>query len=83
MEKVYVIRYEDLCSGKYSSGTSYVFDSLEKAEIMLRQIKQDEICSSERKDIQDLTKDFDDESGFIIDYLDDYTKYVIEEMEVQ
>ena len=83
MNKVYVIRYEENCSGEYFSGISYVFDTLEKAEIMLRQIKQDEICSSERGDIQDLTKDFDDENGFIIDYLDDYTKYVIEEMEVE
>ena len=41
--KVYVIRYEDLWGDKYSSGVSYVFDTLEKAEIMLEEIKKDEI----------------------------------------
>lgn len=81
--KVYVIRYEVSCSGKYSSGTSYVFDSLEKAEIMLRQIKQDEIHDDDLDDIGADVHDLITENGFIIDYIDDYTKYVIEEMEVQ
>ena len=83
MEKVYVIRYEDLCSGDYSSGISYVFDSLEKAEIMLRQIKQDEIHDNDLDNIETDVHDLITENGFIIDYIDDYTKYVIEEMEVQ
>ena len=83
MEKVYVIRYEDLCSGDYSSGISYVFDSLEKAEIMLRQIKQDEIHDNDLDNIETDVHDLITENGFIIDYMDDYTKYVIEEMEVQ
>lgn len=81
--KVYVIRYEELCSGEYSSGTSYVFDSLEKAEIMLRQIKQDEIHDNDLDNIETNVHDLITENGFIIDYTDDYTKYVIEEMEVQ
>ena len=83
MEKVYVIRYEELCSGEYSSGTSYVFDSLEKAKTMLEEIKKDEICSNDRIDIKNLIHDLITEEGFIIDYIDDYTKYVIEEMRVE
>lgn len=83
MNKVYVIRYEDLCSGEYSSGISYVFDTLEKAEIMLRQIKQDEIHESKVDESELEIHDLLTQNGFIIDYNDDYTKYVIEEMEVQ
>ena len=83
MNKVYIIRYECLASGEYSSGISYVFNSLEKAKIMLEEIKKDEICSSEREDIKDLIHDLVYDNGFIIDYIDDYDKYVIEELEVQ
>ena len=81
--KVYVIRYEELGSGEYSSGTSYVFDTLDKAEIMLRQIKQDEIHDNKLDEIGAEVHDLFTENGFIIDYLDNYTKYVIEEMEVE
>lgn len=83
--KVYVIRYEELCSGEYFSGISYVFDTLEKAELMLKEIKKDEICSSDSAgvDIKDLIHDLITENGFIIDYMDDYTKYIIEEMELR
>ena len=82
MKKVYIIKYEDLQDEEYSSGISYVFDTLEKAETMLRQIKQDEMHSSDIEDIKDYTHDLITENGFIIDFLDDYTKYTIEEMEV-
>ena len=81
--KVYIIRYEDLCNNDYSSGVMYAFDSLEKAEIMLEEIKKDEISSSEREDFKDLIRDLISEKGFIIDYIDDYTKYIIKEMEVK
>jgi hypothetical protein len=80
--KVYIIRYEDLCSGEYSSGISYVFDSIEKARTMLEEIKKDEICSSERDDMVDLIHDLMYSEGFIIDYISDYSKYEIVEMEV-
>ena len=83
MKKVYIIRYEDLCSNNYVSGVSYVFDTLEKAEKMLKEIKKDEIAESDRDDIKNLIHDLITENGFIIDYLDDYTKYVIEEIEVK
>ena len=82
MNKVYVIRYEELMSGEYSSGVCYVFDTLEKAEIMLRQIKQDEIHDNNLDNIKTDIHDLITENGFIIDYIDDYTKYVIEEMVV-
>ena len=83
--KVYIIRYEELCSGEYSSGISYVFSTLEKASIMLEEIKKDEIYAyaDNERDIRDLIHNLISENGFIIDYIDDYTKYVIEEMEVQ
>lgn len=83
MNKVYVITYEELCSGEYYSGLSYVFDTKEKANIMLEEIKKDIICSSEREDIKDLIHDLVTENGFIVDYIYDYDKYIIEEIEVQ
>lgn len=83
--KVYIIRYEELSSGEYSSGISYVFDTLEKAEDMLEEIKDCEIghYADNGRDIKDLVHDLITENGFIIDFIDDYTKYVIEEMEVK
>lgn len=83
MNKVYVITYEEFCGGEYFSGLCYVLDTLEKANIMLEEIKKDEICSSEMENIKDLIHDLITENGFIIDYVNDYTKYIIEEMEVQ
>ena len=47
MNKVFIIRYEDMCSGEYSSGVCYVFNTMEKAKIMLEEIKKDIICESE------------------------------------
>lgn len=82
-DKIYIIRYEDLSSsGEYSSGISYVFSSLEKAKIMLGQIKQDIICESERDDITSLIHDLIYENGFIVDYIDNYEKYIIEERNI-
>lgn len=83
MKKVYIIRYEELCSGDYSSGLCYAFDTLEKAKIMLDEIKKDEICSSEIENIENLINNLITENGFIIDYIDDYTKYIIEEINVE
>lgn len=82
MNKVYIIRYEGLSDGgEYFSGVSYVFDTLEKAEIMLEEIKKDEKCVTENVDIHGLLT----ENGFITEYNfnDAYTKYIIEEIEVQ
>ena len=81
MKKVYIIRYEELCSGEYSSGISYVYDTLEKAEKMLKEIKEDEINTCE--EIEDNIHDLITENGFIIDFCDNYTKYVIEEEEIR
>lgn len=80
--KVYVIRYEDKCNDDYNSGVMYVFDTLEKAQLVLEEIKKDEICASDMEDFKDLIHDLITENGFIIDYVDDYTKYIIEEMEL-
>ena len=82
MKYVYIIRYEELSdSGEYFSGVSYVFDTLEKVEIMLEEIKKDEKCGNENVDIHELLT----ENGFIAEYNfnDAYTKYIIEEIEVQ
>ena len=90
MNKVYVISFETLSDNVYDSGVAYVFDTLEKAKIMLEQIKQDCIysCDFTAEDfnvdsLYDLVHDLVTEDGFIIDFYDDYTKYIIEEMEVQ
>lgn len=83
MNNVYVITYEECCSGEYHSGLCYVFDTFEKANIMLEEIKKDIICESEREDIKDLIHDLITENGFIVDYINDYDKYIIEEIEVQ
>ena len=82
MNKVYIIRYEDLCSGEYTSGVSYVFKKLEQAEKMLKEIKKDEIETGS-ENIKDFMHDLITENGFIIDYIDDYVKYVIEEFNVE
>lgn len=85
MKKVYIIRYEELCSGEYCSGISYVYDTLEKAEKMLEEIKEDEINTwyEDGEEIEDYISNLITENGFIIDFIDDYTKYVIEEEEIQ
>lgn len=86
MKKVYIIRYEELCSGEYSSGISYVYDTLEKAEKMLEEIKEDEINTCYEDGIEEIEDDIHDlitENGFIIDFIDDYTKYVIEEEKIR
>ena len=43
MNKVYIIRYEEETSGEYSSGISYVYESLEKAKNMLNEILEEEL----------------------------------------
>ena len=85
MKKVYILRHEDLCDGKYKSGILYVFDTLEKAKAMLKEIKKDEIeeLKENRDEYDNMIHDFLLEDGFIVDYLDEYTKYIVEEMEVQ
>lgn len=84
MNKVYVIRYEEhYSSGEYASGISYVVDTPEKADILLNEIQHDEICSLDLDDKWNLVHNLITENGFIIEYGDDYTKYVIEEFEVE
>ena len=87
MNKVYVIRYESLYSdNSYSSGVSYAFNTLEKARKRLEEIKQDTIQYYEdagREDAKSLIHNFITEEGFIVDFLDEYDKYYIEEMEVE
>lgn len=84
-KKVYIIQWEESYeSGRYESGISYVFDTLEKAKTMLEEIKKDIISSSDREDITDLIDDFMYDNGFKVDYLDnDYESYEIIEMEVE
>lgn len=84
--KIYIIRWETLYSnGEYSNGISYVFDSLEKAKKCLEEIKENVI--EERKEYNDKSEEnvheLLTEDGFILDLIDEYDKYVIEEMEVR
>lgn len=83
-KKVYLIKWEESYeSGLYSSGISYVFDTLEKAKTMLEEIKKDIIDNSDREDIADLINNNLYGEGFKVDYLDnDYESYEIVEMEV-
>ena len=83
MNKVFIIRYEDICSGEYSSGICYVFNTMEKAKIMLEEIKKDIICESDLENITSMIHDLITENGFIVEYSEDYDKYIIEELEVQ
>lgn len=84
-KKVYIIKWEDSdSSGSYSSGISYVFDTLDKAKEMLEEIKQDIIENSDRDDIKSLIHGYLYNSGFTVDYLDnDYESYEIIETEVK
>lgn len=86
MNKVYIIRFEDYYSGdgEYSSGVSYIFDTLEKAKQMLNVIEADEInhlIENGYEDVSSMIKEY--ENGFMIDWADDYSKFEIVEMEVK
>lgn len=86
MNKVYIITFEDYYSGdgEYSSGVSYVFDTLEKAKQMLTVIKVDEInhlIESGVKNPFSMVKEYD--NGFTIEWGDDYSKFEIVESEVK
>ena len=85
--KVYIITFEETYSdGSFYTGVSYVFDTLEKAEKRLEEIKQDEIQYQKdngRDDAEELVHNLTTENGFIIDFIDEYTKYVIIESEVE
>lgn len=83
--KVYIIKYEESYEGGlYESGICYVFDTLEKAKTMLKQIKEDIIENSDREDIKDMIHDNIYGDGFKVDYLGyDYDSYEIIEMEVK
>lgn len=84
MNKVYLIKWEESYEGgRYDSGISYAFDTLEKAKKMLEEIKEDIINDSDREDIKDLIHNDLYGEGFNVDYLDDdYESYEIIEMEV-
>lgn len=86
MNKVYIIRFEDYYNGdrEYYSGVSYVFDTLEKAKIMLNVIEADEInhlIENGYEDASSMIKEY--ENGFMVDWADDYSKFEILEMEVK
>ena len=89
MNKVYVIRYEESYSdGSYASGVSYCYKELEEAEKMLNSIKLDE-CDSyvnngwDEDEVKERTHNLITKNGFVIDFYDGYTKWVIEEMDVK
>jgi hypothetical protein len=89
MDKVYIIRYEETYSdGTFHAGVMYTYKKLEDAEKMLDTIKREESeyyvdGGWEEEDIKERTHDLITENGFIFDFGDEYTKYIIEEMEVK
>lgn len=89
MKKVYIITWEELyADGNKESGISYVFDTLEKAQKRLEEIKQDEIQEQidngrEEQKVKDLVNDLMCGNGFVIDFFDEDIKYEIIESEVE
>lgn len=88
MEKVYVIIYEDMygdgATSPYSSGVSYVFDSLDKAKNMLQKIKEDYLREyTEDNDYKKENILIEHETSIMFDLIDEYTKFQIVEMEVR
>ena len=84
--KVYVISYYQLYSdNSYASGTSYVFDTYEKAANMLEQIKIDEAndFGVDPEDVDLYKNDEGKTTGFLLECGCEYVKYVITEMEVK
>ena len=78
MKKVFIIKWEELYSnGEYSSGVSYVFDTLEKAKNMLQTIKKDDLeiyMKDENYEKEDILKE--DETSIMFDFLDKYDEYI-------
>lgn len=89
MDKIFVIRYEDTYSdGTFHAGVMYAYKKLEDAEKMLTSIRIEESDHYvdggwEEEDIKRITHDLITENGFIFDFGDEYSKYVIEEMELR
>lgn len=89
MEKIYVIRYEENYSdGHFYTGVMYAYKELEDAEKMLNSIRVEESDNYvnggwEEEDIKRVTHSLITENGFIFDFGDEYSKYVIEEMELR
>lgn len=81
MNKVYIIRWEENDNGEYSSGIGYVFDTLEKAQTKLKEIKEEEINYCEECDIEYKTDNGN--YGTLIITGDGYSKHRIEEREVK
>lgn len=82
MNKVYIIRWEEETdSGEYFSGIGYVFDTLEKAQRKLKEIKEEEINYCEECDIDYKTENGN--YGTLITTSDGYSKHRIEEREVE
>lgn len=81
MNKVYIIRYEEEASGEYSSGVSYVYESLEKAKNMLNEILEEELKFCEENELEPSV--YEEDMSVLLDFSYDYTKYVIEEREVR
>ena len=81
MNKVYIIRYEEETSGEYSSGVSYVYESLEKAKNMLNEILEEELEFCKENGLEPSI--YEEDMSFLLDFSYDYTKYIIEEREIK
>lgn len=91
MNMVYIISYKETYSdGSFSSGISYAFWSMQDALKMLNSIKEDEkqyyLENGTREtieEVEDLITDYTECPGFIIDFGDEYTEYIIQKFEVK
>ena len=89
MDKIFVIRYEETYSdGTFRAGVMYAYRELEEARKMLNSIRVEESdCyvddGWEEEDVKERTHDLITEDGFIFDFGDEYSKYIIEEMELR
>ena len=81
MNKVYIIRYEEEISDECSSGVSYVYESLEKAKNMLNEILEEELEFCKEHDL--VPSIYKEDMSFLLDFSYNYTKYIIEEREIE
>ncbi|MBO7614815.1 MAG: hypothetical protein J6T15_03870 [Bacilli bacterium] len=84
MDKIYIIRYEDNCSGEISSGiingTGYT--TLEKAREVLDYCVGDDIIEYEENN-NCYVNVIKNENEVIIEIENDYNKYTIEELIIE
>lgn len=88
MNNIYVIRYEDFSSGDFTSGTlNKAFKSYNKCLSYLKTMVEDDKVMYEENGVKNIDNKIiwnkDENNTYVIfDFGDDYSKYVIENLEV-